>query len=45
MVGALWFLASDASGFVNGVVLLMDGGFLPSDGRERGVIRRALTFL
>jgi 2-dehydro-3-deoxy-D-gluconate 5-dehydrogenase len=36
LVGAVRFLASGASRFVSGVVIPVDGGYLASDGAERG---------
>jgi NAD(P)-dependent dehydrogenase (short-subunit alcohol dehydrogenase family) len=36
LVGAVRFLASAASGFVSGIVIPVDGGFLASDGTDRG---------
>ena len=36
LTGAVRFLASAASGFVSGTVLPVDGGYLASDGTDRG---------
>ena len=36
LTGAVRFLASAASGFVSGTVIQVDGGFLASDGTDRG---------
>lgn len=36
LIGAVRFLASDAAGFLSGAVIPVDGGFLASDGTERG---------